>query len=53
MIEANVRYAIGKYYDEVGEYGRAFRSYQRANELVKAAAEVYDRASANAIRRHR
>jgi tetratricopeptide (TPR) repeat protein len=42
VIEANVRYAIGKYYDEVGEYGPAFRSYQRANELVKAAAEVYD-----------
>jgi tetratricopeptide (TPR) repeat protein len=43
MIEANVRYAIGKYYDEVGDFGRAFRSYQRANELVKTGAEPYDR----------
>ena len=43
LIEANVRYAIGKYYDEVGDFGRAFRSYQRANELVKTAAEPYDR----------
>jgi tetratricopeptide (TPR) repeat protein len=42
LIEANVRYAIGKYCDEVGEYGRAFRSYQRANELVKTGAEAYD-----------
>jgi tetratricopeptide (TPR) repeat protein len=41
--EANVRYSIGKYYDEVGEFAHAFRSYQRANELVKIAAEVYDR----------
>jgi len=41
--EADVRYAIGKYYDDVGEYARAFRSYQRANELQKAAADPYDR----------
>jgi tetratricopeptide (TPR) repeat protein len=43
LIEADVRYAIGKYYDEVGDFGRAFRSYQRANDLVKTAAEVYNR----------
>ena len=30
LIEADVRYAIGKYYDEVADFGRAFRSYQRA-----------------------
>lgn len=41
--EGNLRYAIGKYYDEIGEFAKAFRSYQRANELIKTAAEVYDR----------
>ena len=41
--EATVRFAIGKYYDDVGDFARAFRSYQRANELHKAAAEPFDR----------
>jgi tetratricopeptide (TPR) repeat protein len=41
--EANIRYAIGKFYDDVGEFKRAFRSYRRANELQKTAAEPYDR----------
>jgi tetratricopeptide (TPR) repeat protein len=43
--EANIRYAIGKYCDDVGDFGRAFRSYRRANELQKLAAEPYDRQS--------
>jgi tetratricopeptide (TPR) repeat protein len=41
--EATLRYAIGKYCDDVGDYERAFSSYQRANELQKAAARPYDR----------
>jgi tetratricopeptide (TPR) repeat protein len=41
--EADVRFALGKYYDDVGDFKRAFRSYQRANELHKLAAEPYDR----------
>ncbi|TLY99108.1 MAG: tetratricopeptide repeat protein [Gammaproteobacteria bacterium] len=41
--EAAMRFAIGKYYDDVGDFARAFRSYQRANELQKLAAEPYDR----------
>jgi tetratricopeptide (TPR) repeat protein len=41
--EADLRYAIGKYYDDVEEFGRAFRSYQRANELHRTAVEPYDR----------
>jgi hypothetical protein len=41
--EASLRFAIGKYYDDVGEYGRAFRSYQRANELNKQRTAPYDR----------
>lgn len=41
--EANIRYAIGKYYDDVADFKRAFRSYRRANELQKTAAGPYDR----------
>jgi tetratricopeptide (TPR) repeat protein len=41
--EAHVRYAIGKYHDDVGDFARAFRSYRRANELQKMAADPYDR----------
>jgi tetratricopeptide (TPR) repeat protein len=41
--EASLRYAIGKYYDDVEDYGKAFRSYRRANELQKLAAAPYDR----------
>jgi tetratricopeptide (TPR) repeat protein len=41
--EATLRFAIGKYYDDVGDYAHAFRSYQRANELHKLRAEPYDR----------
>jgi tetratricopeptide (TPR) repeat protein len=41
--EADLRYAIGKYYDDTDDFGRAFHCYQRANELNKTAAEPYDR----------
>jgi tetratricopeptide (TPR) repeat protein len=40
--EADLRFAIGKYYDDVGKFDLAFRSYQRANELQKRAATPYD-----------
>jgi hypothetical protein len=40
--EATLRFAMGKYYDDVGDYARAFRSYQRANELQRLRAEPYD-----------
>ena len=40
--EAGVRFAIGKYLDDVGEYEQAFNSYQRANELLKAVAQPYN-----------
>ena len=42
--EATLRFAIGKYYDDVGDYPSAFRSYERANELHKLSARPYDRA---------
>jgi tetratricopeptide (TPR) repeat protein len=41
--EADIRYAIGKYYDDVGNFKQAFRNYERANLLQKSAASVYDR----------
>jgi len=41
--EADVRFAIGKYCDDVGDFEQAFQSYKRANQLVKAIAENYER----------
>ena len=41
--ESGLLFAIGKYYDDVGHYARAFQSYQRANELVKSVAIPYRR----------
>jgi tetratricopeptide (TPR) repeat protein len=40
--EAELRFAIGKFFDDVGDFKRAFGSYQRANELMKAIAQDYD-----------
>lgn len=40
--EASVRFAIGKYFDDVGQYEQAFASYRRANELLKTVATPYD-----------
>ena len=33
--EIPLRFAIGKYLDDVGDYDEAFKSYRRANELAK------------------
>jgi Sulfotransferase family len=41
--EADLRYAVGKYYDDLGEFSKAFRSYERANELSRTGAARYDR----------
>jgi tetratricopeptide (TPR) repeat protein len=43
--EAEVRFAIGKYHDDIGEYERAFGNYKRGNELLKSIADKYDRAA--------
>jgi tetratricopeptide (TPR) repeat protein len=43
--EASVRKAMGKYYDQVGDFSQAFKCFRRANELVKAVAPPYDRDS--------
>jgi tetratricopeptide (TPR) repeat protein len=40
--EATLRFAIGKYCDDIADFPRAFRSYQRANELHKLRAQPYN-----------
>ena len=43
--EADLRFAIGKYLDDVNDFGRAFENYKRGNELLKSVVEDYDRQS--------
>jgi hypothetical protein len=40
--ESELRFAIGKHYDDVGDFKRAFENYKRANELLKPIAEPFD-----------
>lgn len=40
--ESELRFAIGKYCDDIGNFNLAFENYQRGNELLKAIAEPYD-----------
>jgi tetratricopeptide (TPR) repeat protein len=41
--EISLRYALGKYYDDVKEYGTAFDNYRLANELTKRYGSTYDK----------
>ena len=41
--EARLRFALGKYFDDLGKYSRAFEQYKRGNELHKGLAAEYDR----------
>jgi tetratricopeptide (TPR) repeat protein len=41
--QAEMRFAIGKYYDDVKAFQPAFQNYNRANELLKLIAEPYQR----------
>jgi tetratricopeptide (TPR) repeat protein len=41
--EANLRFAMGKYCDDVNDFAQAFQYFKRGNELLKAAADDYDR----------
>jgi tetratricopeptide (TPR) repeat protein len=45
MEEANLRFAMGKYCDDVNDFELAFRNFKRGNELLKTSAEDYDRKS--------
>jgi tetratricopeptide (TPR) repeat protein len=42
--EIVLRYAIGKFFDDVGDFGQAFLHFQRANELTKSCRTRHDRA---------
>jgi Flp pilus assembly protein TadD len=42
--EAKLRYAMGKYFDDLGKHSRAFEQYERANKLHKLVTAPYDRA---------
>jgi tetratricopeptide (TPR) repeat protein len=46
LSEASVHCAIGRYYDQIGEYENAFNSFRRAKELVKTAGATYSRPDA-------
>jgi tetratricopeptide (TPR) repeat protein len=41
--EAELRFAIGKYCDDVGDFPLAFQNFRRANELQRTMAQKYDR----------
>lgn len=41
--EADLRFAIGKYLDDVHDFEPAFENYRRANELLKTVTQKYDR----------
>lgn len=47
--ESELRFAIGKYHDDVGKFDLAFQNYQRGNELLKSVAPKYDRAGYSAF----
>jgi tetratricopeptide (TPR) repeat protein len=41
--ESNLRFAMGKYFDDVGNFAQAFENFKRGNELLQTAAADYDR----------
>jgi tetratricopeptide (TPR) repeat protein len=45
IVEAQLRFAMGKYFDDLAKFPRAFAEFKRANELQKRVAVSYDRAA--------
>jgi len=43
--EISLRFALGKYFDDVAQYDEAFDSYRQANELTKRYGTRYDRST--------
>jgi len=43
--ELSLRYAIGKFCDDVGDFERAFSNYRRANQLASKCGPAHDRGS--------
>jgi len=43
--EISLRYALGKYFDDLKQYDEAFSNYRQANELTKRYGTNYDRAA--------
>jgi tetratricopeptide (TPR) repeat protein len=41
--ELLLRYALGKYFDDIGEFDSAFRHYRRANQLARQCGPTHDR----------
>jgi tetratricopeptide (TPR) repeat protein len=40
--EVHLRYALGKYFDDIGEFEAAFSNFRRANEITKSFRAPYD-----------
>ena len=47
--QIHLRYALGKYFDDVGRYDEAFTHYHEANELSRKQGAIYDRARLEAL----
>lgn len=47
--EASLQFALGKYFDDVGDFAAAFGHYQRGNELHRQLAVPYDRGARAAL----